>query len=219
MFNILKSPFSLFRNNRATLPLVFRSRTRETAPETQQPPRITGWRTDTAACSPSSGGRSRLRCLALVLMLSFANGASAAESVRPFTVGSLDQILAPRAGKPFILVLWSLECQYCPTELKMLSELKRSHSKLDVVLIATDTVTDTPQVGARAKSYGMGKVEQWVFAEDMPERLRLEIDRRWYGEVPRTYFYDRKHQREVKTGLINKKFVEDWLARNAATDS
>ena len=43
----------------------------------------------------------------------------------------------------------------------------------------------------------------------------MEIDGRWYGEVPRTYFYDRKHQREVKTGLVNKKFFEDWLARNA----
>ncbi len=45
----------------------------------------------------------------------------------------------------------------------------------------------------------------------------MEIDGRWYGEVPRTYFYDRKHQREVKTGLINKKFFEDWLARNAVS--
>ncbi|MDN5935593.1 MAG: hypothetical protein L0H75_05370 [Nitrosospira sp.] len=44
-------------------------------------------------------------------------------------------------------------------------------------------------------------------------------DHRWYGEVPRTYFYDRKHQREAKTGLISKKFVEDWLARNVAPDS
>ena len=219
MFNILKSPFSLFRNNRATPPLVFRSRFREAGPETQQFSRIACRGPHTPACPPSDGGRSLLRYLALVLMLSLANAAGAGESVRPFTVGSLDQILAPRAGKPFILVLWSLECQYCPTELKMLSELKRRHSKLDVVLIAADTVTDTPQVGARAKSYGMGKVEQWVFAEDMPERLRLEIDGRWYGEVPRTYFYDRNHQREVKTGLINKKFVEDWLARNATTDS
>ena len=101
----------------------------------------------------------------------------------------------------------------------MLSELKRSHPKLDVVLIATDTVSDTPQLASRAESYGMNNTEQWVFAEDMPERLRLEIDGRWYGEVPRTYFYDRKHQREVKTGLVNKKFVEDWLARNTTTDS
>ena len=51
----------------------------------------------------------------------------------------LRAFLEAREGKPFILMLWSLECQYCPTELKMLSELKRSNPKMDVVLIATDT--------------------------------------------------------------------------------
>ncbi|MDQ3185773.1 MAG: redoxin domain-containing protein [Pseudomonadota bacterium] len=146
------------------------------------------------------------------------NTASAAESIRPLTLGSFAQVLEAREGKPFVLVFWSLDCQYCPTELKMLSELKRNHPKLDIVLIATDTMNEASQLSSRAGSYGMGKVEQWAFAEDMPERLRFEIDRRWYGEVPRTYFYDRKHQREAKTGLVNKKFVEDWLARNAAPD-
>lgn len=153
--------------------------------------------------------------LLLVLILTFMNASGAAESVRPFTLGSLDKVLGAREGKPFILVFWSLDCQYCPTELKMLSELKRNHPALDVVLIATDSVGDTPQLIARTESYGMDKAEQWVFAEDMPERLRFEIDRRWYGEVPRTYFYDKKHQREAKTGLVSKKFFEDWLVRNA----
>ena len=157
----------------------------------------------------------RLRGLLLVAMLTFMSAAGAAESVRPFTLGSLAQILDARTGKPFILVFWSLDCQYCPTELKMLGELKRSHPALDIVLIATDSVSDIPQLISRAESYGVNKVEQWVFAEDMPERLRFEIDRRWYGEVPRTYFYDQKHQREARTGLVNKKFFEDWLTRNA----
>ncbi|SCY69324.1 Thiol-disulfide isomerase or thioredoxin [Nitrosospira sp. Nl5] len=156
--------------------------------------------------------------LLLVLMLTVMSAPRAAEDVHPFKLGSLSQVLGAREGQPFVLVLWSLDCQYCPTELKMLSELKRNHPKLDVVLIATDTVNDTPQLISRAESYGMSKVEQWVFAEDMPERLRFEIDRRWYGEVPRTYFYDPKHQREAKTGLVSKKFVEDWLARNSVPD-
>ncbi|MDE2366894.1 MAG: redoxin domain-containing protein [Betaproteobacteria bacterium] len=161
--------------------------------------------------------RAAVRRLFFVLMLGCMNATSAAEGVRPFTLGSLAQILKSREGKPFILVLWSLECQYCPTELKTLSELKRNNPKLDVVLIATDTPSDAPQLISRTESYGMGKVEQWVFAEDMPERLRREIDGRWYGEVPRTYFYDRNHQRETKTGLVNRKFFEDWLARNAVS--
>ena len=167
----------------------------------------------------------RTRDLLFMLMLNCAIAsvtavsvpASAAENVRPFTQGSLARVLEAREGKPFILMLWSLECQYCPSELKMLNELKRSNPKMDVVLIATDSISDVPQLKARAQSYGVGEIEQWVFAEDMPERLRMEIDGRWYGEVPRTYFYDRKHQREAKTGLVNKKFFEDWLARNAVS--
>ncbi|PTR08323.1 thiol-disulfide isomerase/thioredoxin [Nitrosospira sp. Nsp5] len=179
-------------------------------------------------CSLRTGGlgvmartphRPMMGGLLLVLALTFMNASGAAESVRPFTLGSLEKVLGAREDKPFILVFWSLDCQYCPTELKMLSELKRSHPALDVVLIATDSVSDAPQLIARTESYGMNKAEQWVFAEDMPERLRFEIDRRWYGEVPRTYFYDRKHQREAKTGLVSKKFFEDWIARNAVTGS
>jgi thiol-disulfide isomerase/thioredoxin len=161
--------------------------------------------------------RMLTRGLFFLVVLTFMTAADAAESIRPFTLGSLEKILGPREGEPFILVFWSLDCQYCPSELKMLSELKRSHPKLDVVLIATDSVGDAPQLLSRTESLGMNKVEQWVFAEDMPERLRFEIDRRWYGEVPRTYFYDRKHQREAKTGLVNKKFFEDWLVRNAVS--
>ena len=158
-----------------------------------------------------------LRLFILAFMLGCVNIAIAAEAVRPFTQGSLAKVLAAREGKPFILVLWSLECQYCPTELKTLSELRRSHPNLDVVLVATDTVTEAPQLAIKAEVHGMGQVEQWVFADDMPERLRREIDTRWYGEVPRTYFYDRKHQRDVKTGLVSKQFFEQWLLGTAAT--
>jgi thiol-disulfide isomerase/thioredoxin len=158
-----------------------------------------------------------LRLFILAFMLCWVNVAVAEEAVRPFTQGSLGQVVAARQGKPFILVLWSLDCQYCPTELKTLSELRRSHPNLDVVLVATDTISDAPQLALKAAAHGMSQVEQWVFADDMPERLRREIDTRWYGEVPRTYFYDRKHQRDVKTGLVSKQFFEQWLASTAVT--
>ena len=69
----------------------------------------------------------------------------------------LREFWKPARGKPFILMLWSLECQYCPAELKMLSELKRSNPKMDVVLIATDTVSDVLQLKARAQKLWAGR--------------------------------------------------------------
>ncbi|SFW29022.1 hypothetical protein SAMN05216414_11246 [Nitrosovibrio sp. Nv17] len=152
-----------------------------------------------------------------VLMLLAAQAGGAADTVRPFASGSLEGILGARTGKPFVLVLWSLDCQYCPTELKMLGDLKRSKPALDIVLIATDPVSEASRLVSRIKGYDMGKVEQWAFADDIPERLRFEIDSRWYGEVPRTYFYNRQHQREARTGLVSRQFVEDWLVRTAVS--
>lgn len=161
--------------------------------------------------------RSRLAVYLLLLMLAsgLIKTADAAEAVRPFVSGSLRQILDSRKDKPFILVFWSLECQFCPTELKMMGEFKRRYPKLDVILVATDSPQEISQLSDRARHYGTDKMEQWVFAEDMPERLRFEIDRRWYGEVPRTQFYDRTHRHETKTGLVSQQFLEDWLVRQS----
>ena len=156
-----------------------------------------------------------MRHLLLLLLLTFSTAASSVESVHSFIPGSMEKILSAREGKPFILVFWNLDCQYCPAELKMLSKLKLQYTdKLDVILVATDTLDDVPQLISRAENYGIQEAEQWVFASSVSERLRFEVDKRWYGEVPRTHFYDHAHKRIVKTGLVDQKFVESWLARN-----
>ena len=161
-----------------------------------------------------------MRYIFLVLLLTFSTTVGSVESIHSFIPGSMEKILSTREGKPFVLVFWSLDCQYCPTELKMLSKLKRQYTdKLDIVLVATDTVDDVPQLISRVKSYGINEVEQWVFANSIPERLRFEVDKGWYGEVPRTHFYDRAHKRVVKTGLVDQKLVENWLAYNNKSES
>ncbi len=160
------------------------------------------------------------RYLLAILLLTVATGTvSAAEGVRHFVTGSMATIQEEHAGKPFVLFLWSLTCAYCPTELKMLGEFRQKHPELNLVLIATDTPEEEPEIVSHLADYGLNRTERWVFAEEMPERLRSEIDRRWYGEVPRTYFYDRNHQREVKTGLVGEEYVKNWLARVGANAS
>lgn len=136
--------------------------------------------------------------------------------VRPFGVGSMAQIEKQHQGQPFILLFWSLICAYCPKELQMLGEIQKKNPTLALVVVAADTPEEAPEIAKRLTGYGLGDAEQWVFADAMPERLRFEIDRHWYGEVPRTYFYNREHQREVKMGLVQKAFIEDWIRQRAA---
>ena len=152
-----------------------------------------------------------MRHLLALLLAIMASVASAETTVRPFVAGSLAQIQAARQGKPFVLAFWSIGCTHCPAELKSLGELKRRHPKLDIVLVAADTPDDAVQTAQIAKSYGLGKVEQWVFADPVPERLRFEIDRRWYSELPRTQFYDRRHKVEAVSGVVPEERLQRWI--------
>lgn len=148
----------------------------------------------------------------LILLLAFLVPAAIADTaVRPFVAGSLAQITAARQGKPFVLTFWSIGCTHCPAELKALGDLKRRHPKLDIVLVAADAPDDAPQTARLARSYGLSKVEQWVFADPMPERLRFEIDRRWFGELPRTHFYDRAHMVETVSGVVPEERLQRWV--------
>jgi len=137
-----------------------------------------------------------------------------AENVRPFVTGSLASLVAAHANKPFVLAFWSVTCAHCPSELKVLGELKRQYPKLDVVLIATDSPDDAADSARMAGEYGLGRTEQWVFADERPERLRFEIDQRWLGELPRTYFYDRQHKLESVSGVVPRQILAAWIKKN-----
>jgi hypothetical protein len=153
--------------------------------------------------------------LTLATMLFGASAAIAAgDSVRPFVAGSLAKIVAEHQGAPFILSLWSVTCTHCPQELRALAKLKAAHPKLQVVLVAADSPEDAPQAAELARSYGLAKAPQWIFADDMPERLRFEIDRNWHGELPRTYFYGRKQQVEAVSGLVPEARLAQWVRDN-----
>ncbi|MFC5302495.1 TlpA disulfide reductase family protein [Azospira restricta] len=155
---------------------------------------------------------------ALVLFLSgmlLSLGAGAAEQpVRPFVAGTLQKIVAERQGKPFILALWSVSCTHCPEELKTLARLKQANPALDVVLVSTDDADESPRVRELAQRFGLAAVPQWVFADPAPERLRFEIDRRWYGELPRTLFFDRQHRVEAVSGLVPPERLARWIAEH-----
>ncbi len=155
--------------------------------------------------------------LLLFSSLSAAGGSPAHEkdaTVRLFVAGGLERITAARQGQPFVLVFWSIDCVHCPRELKTLGELKKRQPHLDIVLVAADTPESASRTARIAGRFGLGRVEQWVFADDMPERLRFQVDPNWHGELPRTYFYDRTHHIEAVSGIVPENRLNDWIATN-----
>lgn len=153
------------------------------------------------------------RCIHILLLCLSAllpSHAMAGETVRAFTPESFAAIKTARAGKPFILGFWSVSCSHCPSELRALASLRQRHPRAEVVLVSTDTPAEAPEAARLAATYGLAKTELWVFADEIPERLRFAIDRRWQGELPRTYFFDATGAHEAVSGVIPADALEAW---------
>jgi len=160
-------------------------------------------------------GVARIRLLVACWLVLATTAAFAAE-LKPFVPGSMKQILAAHQGKPFILSVWSLDCVHCRDDLQLLGKLSRKHPSLDIVLIATDTPAETAALTATLRQYGLQHAEAWVFADEFSERLRFEIDRHWYGELPRTYLIAAGGETQGISGKLDVFHVEQWAHDHAA---
>ena len=150
-------------------------------------------------------------------VLSFApETVRAAQEIKPFVRGSYQQIVSARQGKPFIINFWSLTCSYCVVELAMLKKLVKKYPQLDLVLVSTDTPEEENDILAAVAKFSLGKAESWVFADGYTERLRFEVDRKWQGELPRTYFFSAKNEVTAVSGKLGLGEVEQWIKEQYA---
>lgn len=148
--------------------------------------------------------------LAVLVLVAPARAGEAAA----FTTDSLEKIKAQYAGRPFILNLWSVnECSYCIADLTLLGKLAKTHKRLPLVLVATNSPEYVRAMQKTLLPLGLGGVDSWVFDDPIPERLRHAIDPSWYGELPRTYLYDARHQRETVVGVLSEQRVRAWLKK------
>jgi thiol-disulfide isomerase/thioredoxin len=150
-----------------------------------------------------------LLCLAA---LSFAPASTlAAQEIKPFVRGSYQQIISARQGKPFIISFWSLSCTHCMDEMAMLKKLAKKYSRLDLVLVSTDTPEEKESVAATLAKFSPRKAETWLFADSYTDPLYFEIDKKWHGELPRTYFFGTKNEITAISGKIEQKEMEQWI--------
>lgn len=154
------------------------------------------------------------RLLLLLSLLFVANLASAEELPRAFRRGSMKSIWSVPRERPLVVAFWSIDCLHCPTELAHLAKARQRGADFDLVLVSTDRVEDAPLLAERAAQLGLAGVEQWVFAEAVAERLRHEIDPRWFGELPRTYLRGRDGKIEARSGVLSEEQLAQWIQNN-----
>jgi thiol-disulfide isomerase/thioredoxin len=148
------------------------------------------------------------------LFLALASCSVFAAELRPFTADSLTAIKEKFAGRSFILTLWSTTCTHCARELRLLGKLVRNDPGLPVAIVSTDTPDDAADIHSALKRFGLDRMDTWVFADGIPERLRHAIDPAWRGELPRAYLFDAVHRREAHSGPFDEARLKNWLRQN-----
>lgn len=140
----------------------------------------------------------------------------AADTPHAFVAGSYRQILAAHPERPLLIAFWSLGCAHCLEELPRLAAWAKRQSHATVVMVSTDSPDDVAEISATLRKHGLGQKESWVFTDELPERLRYEIDPRWRGELPRTVLRGRDGALRTVTGRLEPDTLDRWL-RNTSS--
>lgn len=154
----------------------------------------------------------KLLTLAAGLML-LAMQACSAQTIREFRTDNFSEVFAGHKGKPFVLILWSLDCEFCQASLHTLSRKRRSNKQLRIVTLGTDSLADEQAAAlmkSRLAALGL-KDNAWAFAGEPPEQLRYAIDKKWHGELPRSYWFTADGEVTAKSGVISEQTVDRFL--------
>ncbi|MFI3218233.1 MAG: hypothetical protein QX189_03850 [Methylococcales bacterium] len=153
--------------------------------------------------------RSKFLTLLFFGLILLTNTAKAeSPSLKPFITGSYQQLLSSNTGKPFMLAIWSITCPSCIKDMIVLNAVHKAHPEINIIMLSTDDIAETAEAQKILTNNQLTDVEQWIYAEENSQKLQFEIDPTWYGELPRTYFFDKTHQREGVSGVLSKKDYE-----------
>ncbi len=90
-----------------------------------------------------------------------------------------------------------------------MNELQRNRPDLNIVMLATDDVSIADQIQKVLAKNQLTNLDNWVFADKNAQRLRYEIDPKWFGELPRAYFLDKNHKRQGFSGALSQEDYEN----------
>lgn len=141
-------------------------------------------------------------CLTLLLTM---NVAAEQVSIKPFNRDSYQQILNQYQAQPLVLILWSITCSSCLSEMSLIQKLHLQNPALKMIMLSVDGPEFHQEMRQIIQQEKLSTMDHWGFEEDNSPALRYVVDSRWYGELPRTYFFDSKHHKSGHSGVLSPK--------------
>lgn len=150
-------------------------------------------------------------CFLLYTVSLCYSSATMADNIKAFTTGSFEEIKKSYRGQEFLLGLWSVDCPPCMVEMEFMAELLKLNPEIPYVLVSTDSIEQRDYSIEFLEDVGLADRESWMFADNFVERLRFSIDPNWYGELPRSYFFDSNHAMKSHSGIVSEELLQEWF--------
>ena len=146
----------------------------------------------------------------LLFLLLFSNFSFAYEFM-PFEINTRNVIEKKYLNQPLIISFWSIDCPYCIDDLKKLGKALSKNKNVKLITVCVDGKESAKKAERILNLAHLPEHERYQYAEVDEDKLRYSIDPAWYGELPRTYFYDTAHQVTPLSGKISNSFLDAWL--------
>ena len=134
--------------------------------------------------------------------------AAVSDNIKPFGTQTFAELKSRFTGQPFLVSLWSVDCPPCRLELQMLGKVMARNPEFPLLLISTDDIRMREDALYVLEDYQLDHIESFMFADGFVERLRFSIDPAWYGELPRSYFYDADGSFEGHSGVLTREQLD-----------
>ena len=151
--------------------------------------------------------------LKIFLFFLFFSHFSFAYDFMPFDMNTRKVIEKRYIDQPLIISFWSIDCPYCLDDLKKLGKALSKNTNVKLITVCVDGKESAKKAERILSQANLPKHEQYQYAEVDEDRLRYNIDPSWYGELPRTYFYDAAHQVTPLSGKISNSFLDKWFKK------
>jgi thiol-disulfide isomerase/thioredoxin len=151
--------------------------------------------------------------LKIFLFFLFFSHFSFAYDFMPFDMNTRQVIEKRYIDQPLIISFWSIDCPYCIDDLKKLGKALSKNTNVKLITVCVDGKESAKKAERILSQANLPKHEQYQYAEVDEDRLRYNIDPSWYGELPRTYFYDAAHQVTPLSGKISNSFLDKWFKK------
>ena len=131
-------------------------------------------------------------------------------TLKQWDSNSLRQLSMHYHQQPFLLVFWSLDCPACYKEFDTLSRWKRGYPGSHLIIVSTDSLAMASEVQDVLIEYQLNQSDTWIFANEPTAKIRNSIDSKWFGELPRRYFFDAQHQPHSHSGTLTTDQLNNW---------